>query len=174
MIQCYRVFLSMQLTPLSKIKLSCYFFVLSFQNNKIVNLYLEKICFFFRFFPLSILLQLSSLWSLYDWLRLWVIIYHITCSCHAHILLQFYLLYLSIFIVIGVSSILPPGLKRFSQEIFWRKMSWFYILNTETPLIPLLPTPPSCSCRKNVILSIPLAMRYTEVVHCQCLRYKFN
>lgn len=121
MIQCYCVFLSMQLTPLSKIKLSCYFLVLSFQNNKIVNLYLEKICFFCRFFPLSILLQLSSLWSLYDWLRLWVIIYHITCSCHAHILLQFYLLYLSIFIVIGVSSILPPGLKRFSQEIFLKK-----------------------------------------------------
>lgn len=57
-------------------------------NIKAVNLHMEKSCFFLYILPLLILQQLSSLWSLYDW----VIIYLIICSCHAHILLQFYLL----------------------------------------------------------------------------------
>lgn len=48
--------------------------------------------------------------------------------------------------------------------IYWMHMHHF---------LPLVPTLASCSRRENVILSIPLVMRYTEVVHCQCLRYIF-
>lgn len=72
-----------------------------------------------------------------------------------------------------ILSVLIPSPTGGQKKVEERCHSFIYWMHIHH-FLPLVPTLASCSCRGNVILSIPLVMRYTEVVHCQCLRYIFN